>query len=335
VPQKQDLSNVALATSPIQRILAMIRDMTMQEQARIFISCGQTERSDELDTAHEIGRRLKSLDFDYWIASEQQTLRGLKENIFKQLEDSEYFIFVDFRRQKLDDGPDRRGSLFSHQELALASYLNLEILAFQEEGVKKLDGLISFLQANAESFSDRTHLPDTVECRVREKIEKKEWDRCWKNALRLEREPGQYVDAPPKPPTTRRIFHIRVSNLHWQKPALNCCAYLERAVDLKTRTAVPLTTIEYKWAGYQVPDANILPKQYREFDAFWVDPRDSCSLGFGTFADNKRFQPPIRRPGDYELTFLVVSQNFGSARQTFHFHCGSSLEDIKFEAKPL
>ena len=83
---------------------------------------------------------------------DEQTLRGLKENIFPQLQDSEYFVFVDFKREKLV--PHRRGktgklqhrgSLFSHQELALASFLDLQLLAFQEKGVKQDDGILRFL----------------------------------------------------------------------------------------------------------------------------------------------------------------------------------------------
>jgi hypothetical protein len=89
-------------------------------RARVFISCGQTKDSDELETAHKIRERLKELGFDPYIAVEEQTLRGLKENIFPQLQDSEYFVFVDFKREKLvprhegKTGPKHRGSLFSH-----------------------------------------------------------------------------------------------------------------------------------------------------------------------------------------------------------------------------
>jgi len=78
---------------------------------------------------------------------------------------SEYFVFVDFKRERLNDTIECRGSLFSHQELAIASFLDLEVLAFQEAGVKQSDGIMGFLQANAISFTDR---PLTAERYCRE-----------------------------------------------------------------------------------------------------------------------------------------------------------------------
>jgi hypothetical protein len=74
-------------------------------RARVFISCGQNKESDEVVIASAIRDRLQELGFDPYIAVQEQTLRGLKENIFRQLSECEYFIFVDFRRERL--GPFR------------------------------------------------------------------------------------------------------------------------------------------------------------------------------------------------------------------------------------
>ena len=54
-------------------------------RARVFISCGQSKKSDEAQVASEIGARLRELGFDPYIAVAEQTLRGLKENVFEQL----------------------------------------------------------------------------------------------------------------------------------------------------------------------------------------------------------------------------------------------------------
>ena len=48
----------------------------------MFISCGQAKGTDEERIAAEIARRLQELGFDPYIAIQEQTLRGLKENIF-------------------------------------------------------------------------------------------------------------------------------------------------------------------------------------------------------------------------------------------------------------
>lgn len=69
-------------------------------RARVFISCGQSKGSDEPKMAEEISKRLTDLGFDPYVAVAQQSLRGPKENIFEQLSRSEYFLFVDFKRER-------------------------------------------------------------------------------------------------------------------------------------------------------------------------------------------------------------------------------------------
>jgi len=162
----------------------------------VFISCGQAKGEEEA-TAKSIGKKLEDLGFNFYIAVQEQTLRGLKENIFRQLEKSEYFLFVDFKREQLETKGSTvcRGSLFSHQELALASYLDIDVLAFQEAGVKRLDGILGFLQANAIPFTEKSQLPELVAEKVQERIKKGAWDPKWRNVLTLEREATQFSDA--------------------------------------------------------------------------------------------------------------------------------------------
>ena len=70
-------------------------------RARGFISCGQRKDSDEVDIARTVAEKLRQLGLEPWIASEEQTLDGVKEHIFETLANSEYLIFVDFKREKL------------------------------------------------------------------------------------------------------------------------------------------------------------------------------------------------------------------------------------------
>jgi len=102
----------------------MQKNLSDEPRARVFISCGQSKGTDEEVTASAVAGRLEKLGFDPYVAVQEQTLRGLKENIFEQLAKSEYYIFVDFKREELakTTPPVCRGSLFSHQEFALASY---------------------------------------------------------------------------------------------------------------------------------------------------------------------------------------------------------------------
>jgi hypothetical protein len=83
---------------------------TMNKTTRPAYSsvAGQTKNSEELETAHKVRDRLKELGFDPYVAVEEQTLRGLKENLFPRLRDSEYFVFVDFRRERLVPSVQRK-----------------------------------------------------------------------------------------------------------------------------------------------------------------------------------------------------------------------------------
>jgi len=136
----------------------------MTLRAQVFISCGQREDLGEVEVADRLAAALAKAGFEPYVATKQQTLRGLKENIFERLAESEYFLFVDFRREQIAETEPAlyRGSVFSQQELAVAAHLDIEVIAFQEEGVKLLEGILAFMQANCIRFRDRATLPVKV-----------------------------------------------------------------------------------------------------------------------------------------------------------------------------
>jgi hypothetical protein len=153
-----------------------------ERRARVFISCGQRKDSDEPAIAHRISERLEALGFDTYIAVQRQSLRSLRENIFERLRNTEYFLFIDFAREELvsADGKrgERRGSLFAHQELAIASYLEIDVPAFRENVVWDRDGILGHLQANSIVFTDRSALPDQVVNEVDHR-----WKSNWRSVL--------------------------------------------------------------------------------------------------------------------------------------------------------
>lgn len=295
--------------------------------AKVFISCGQRKNTDETQIAREIGDGLTQLGYEPYIATEEQTLSGVKENIFAQIESSEYFLFVDFTREQIDQQKNCRGSLFSHQELAVASYLNMPVIAFQEVGVKQRDGLMAFLQSNAIPFTDRKQLPIMVV----EEVKRRRWNPRWKNQLILERDPEQYVDAGHYTANKMaRYFHITVRNLNQHKMARNCYAYLEHVRRLFDNMDFPVETNEFKWAGYILPNAVIGAGSKRRFDAFFVFHDAPNLLRFNVFSDSTEFIPRIDGDGDFLLTYVVVSENFNSARATFLLHVSNRLNEIRF-----
>ena len=299
-----------------------------QLRAKVFISCGQKKESSEVETANAIAGILTELGFEPYIATQEHTLRGLKENIFSQLESSEYFLFVDFPREQLV-GSECRGSLFSHQELAIASYLDKQVIAFRQKGVQELDGMSSAIQLNAIPFTDPKDLPEMV----RTQTKKAAWRRDWKNYLNILREPKEYDDVATLPvPGYRfaRFYHLNVQNLNIYKIALNCYAYVELIKDLQKDIAIPFRTMELKWAGYTLPNAAIIHKSERGLDAIKVFHENPKEILFSTFSDSGYYMQPINGPGEFELDYLIISENFPPARIKTKLTIGSSLDDIYF-----
>ncbi len=296
-------------------------------RARVFISCGQSKNSDEEATAAAVRKTLEDLGFEAWLAYQQQTLSGVKEHIFQKLDNSEYFVFVDFRREQLGRTGVYRGSLFSHQELALASYLGIDVLAFREVGVKKLDGLLSFLGGEAIEFEHKRTLPNKIAKEVRKRIRNGKWNPHWRNEIVLESKPT-HTDFPSEKGLLRRFFNISALNRHRNKVATNCYVYLERATRLDPSEPIPLHhTFELQWEGFRLPYANILPGQFRRFNAFCIPFDSPTRLQFsGLFSDWPGLFPDIQSAGRYNLDYLVLSSNFPPARRSFRLTLAPVLD---------
>lgn len=300
----------------------LVRDE--QVRAKVFISCGQWE-GDERETADKIKVELESLGFEGYVATRVQSLRGVQQNIFQELQTAEYFLFVDFKREELDGTGECRGSLFSHQELALASSLGLDVVVFQENGTKPEDGLLRFIQANPAKFTDRHSLPLVVI----DAIKRRGWRPDWKNQLVFADDPVERNTA--RITDTQQIadfFGISISNPHQSKPAMNCYVYLEKVRRISNGDILPLRTIELHWAAYPFPNALIGPKAQRVFDAFMVFHDNPTVLHVPSFATAGLYAMSISGPGDFEFTYTIVSENFPIIRKVFEAHVGKELTDI-------
>jgi len=305
--------------------------MDNELKAKVFISCGQ--RPGEKGIAIKISKLLKKLGYDPYLAVEQSKPKGLKESILKQLEDSEYYIFVDFKRERCvaKNGKDSeffRGSLFTHQELAIASYLEIEMLSFREEGVKLDDGIAGILHLKRNIFIDESDLLRKIENEVRSK-----WKPNWKNALKLYFDPKAYEDVNIITPTglQTRFYHIQVKNLHKKKIARNCIAYISSMKNMQNGKQIKFLSSELKWAGYSNPNVNILPQKIRELDAFYVLHQFPTVLNFNSFATSGLYMQPIHGPGRYELEYFVVSDNMPTITQKFHVLVRKTIKGIEFK----
>jgi hypothetical protein len=302
-------------------------------KAKVFLSCGQNKNSDELGIAEKIAQRIRELGFDCYMAVAEQSLRSLRENIFAQLESSDYLVFVDFKREELKvagNGSVFRGSLFSHQELAISSFLEVPVLPLQEHGLKPLDGMMGAMQANAVEFSDRNLLPNVVGDLISQKIRSGEWQTDTRNALSLELANPLFTNANLNAGGTRRFYHIAVRNNHHRKAALYCYVYLDAVVNLNTNKMTRPKTVEFKWSGTLLPDVRIGPKTIREFDGLDFVVQTPIQPRFWIHTDSPDYVPRLDGPGKYRLSYSVVSQNFGSTTCDFILEYGQTPESVVF-----
>jgi len=306
-------------------------------KTKVFISCGQNENNCRERRITETLKKIVERDdqrFEAYIANEKQDGKSFRENIFNQLADSEYFLFVDLKRERLVSHPRDilkaryGGSLFCHQELAVASYLDLEPLYFCEKGLER-NGLLHFIQSNAIYFSDEQQLYTMVRNAVAK------WEIGWKNRLELVVAPNypSIANITNGQPIQTEWYHIYVKNLHRSKKAFNCFAFLEKIVNLKTSEETRPKTIELHWAGFNFPSATILPKAERVLDGFVIDKRAPNILTVPSFSQSTEFHPANLYPGEYNLTYRVISQNFADAVATFRvlFEGGSTRAKLKLD----
>jgi hypothetical protein len=313
--------------------------MTEEIKARVFISCGQRKDSEEENIANDIKANIEKIGYEPYVAIKEQVSKGLKENIFQRLEKSEYFIFIDFKREKIGRKIGKkkyRGSLFANQELAIASYIELPIIAFQESGVKERDGILDVIQANPEKFVSRSELAKRVIEVVKEKTKNGEWSPNWRNELFIDREDTDFEEAnysgDPNQPT--RFFHVRVYNRHISQVAWKCLCYIEKIIDLSKNEEVPLEIIELKWRGIGNIEIQIPPSANRKFDAIFIDKNhyDLARIGFNrSIVDYYRYNDImiLNKPGKYLIKFVAFSENFLPARAGFICHLENDIDSVK------
>lgn len=314
-----------------QHVSAEVQMLRKVPGARVFISCGQNSSSGELAVAEQIASALADFGFEPYVAITQQTLEGLKENIFSQLRDAEYFLFVDFKREPLaGHAPLQcRGSLFANQELAIAAYLGMEVIAFQEEGVMPHEGILNFLQTNAIKFADRAALPGLIV----EEVKKRDWNPKWRNILSIECSEPTWRPATTMLGNSPQVMHfygLRVHNRHPRREARNAYGYLDKIVSVDTRQRVEFDTCELKWGGYTLPNARISANGYRALDAFAVLESDYNAVFFSIFTDSDYHRPRIKGPGEWILTYSVVSDTVPGSSRSFRLKLDQEEKIVGF-----
>ncbi len=284
---------------------------------KVFISCGQRP-PDETAIAHQIRDLLKSkFDLDSYLAFKVQSFDDVMQ-ITNELSSCDYYLFIDFGREKLGWFGQRRGSLFTHQELAIARHLGFsEIIALQQKGVL-LEGFAKYILSNPEYFLDKEDLLVKVENLVRDRGWKKSYSRnlIIKDVVR--NQPISYRDRQMSSSRTEVIWHGHVVNQRNDIAAANTSVILKHIEDAQGRITRPDTTF-LKWAFHDSTySKTIFPEQDAFFDLLAIDAGNPLNVYLHSLLDSVVVTPTFAgRPpiisgpaGSYRLTYQLFGENF-------------------------
>lgn len=292
-------------------------------RALVFISCGQRfEEEKRLGLACK--DYLEGRNFATYLAEEFQSFEALTENIFHNLRNSEYAIFIDCKREELSPGKFR-GSIFVNQELAIAAFLPIsESRVFHETGVIR-EGVSDYLIAKPIHFSNEQEFLARLE------EETKEWRSDWKNELSLDFYrvvPNIYLEDE----DSADWYHLKVVNNHLNRYARNCVAYVSKILNSDTGQEIDVGNFELIWSGTGLSERHILPKRQAEIDAFFII-RWKDTIRFNHQAStSSEYRMPRLEKGNYFITYLLISENFEKVTKTFKLEFGGDFQKIKFFA---
>jgi len=294
--------------------------------ARVFISCGQRTHR-EKNIGMEVKSYFESRGFETYFAEVVRSPEALTEHIFKYLDSSEFFIFIDFKREELP-GNKYRGSLFVNQEIAISTFLKIQGLGFYEKGIKR-EGILDYQIYNAFPFEDGTEIINIL------KKETKDWDTGSANELAL----NYNIQSDTRNVITNNDqnlltdwWHIEVTNRNNNKHAFSCYGYVTEIKNIDTGEDYELPSIELIWSGLGVYSVNIMASGKRELDGFFVSQSDNL-IRFQTrplTTSNPRYYLPKLTNGNYMIEYSIVSSNFKIASRKFLIKHPSAHSDIEF-----
>ncbi len=296
--------------------------------ARVFISCGQ-ETKEERGIGETVAGYFRKRGFETYFAERVHSSDALTENIFKFLRQSEYFVFIDFKRGSINQ-KEFRGSLFVNQEIAIATFLGLEGIGFYQKGVKR-EGILNYQIYNALPFEREKEIIRALE------EETQEWDVNWINELKIMCDPTitRNVRVPAKKPKVGSDwYHLVVKNHHKSKHAFSCSGYVTRIENLRNGKVHEIPTNELIWAGTRDIVVNIMADTKRELDAFYV-VHDENKIYFHqrSVTRRPRYVLPDLPQGKYLIEYTIISSNFETASRNFVLEFLDSWKDAVFRVK--
>lgn len=274
-------------------------------KARIFISCGQKDH--EKKYGIEAADYFRQRGFDPYFAEEIQTPEGLTQNIFNALKHSEYFISINFDRDK-----SNFGSLFIQQEFSIAAFLELPMLSFTVGKNIELDGVSKYLILKPIKIVSEKELINNL------KKLTNNWDPNSINQFKLTFDHHhsniKTLNQPER--SLSNWLHITLQNQSNIRYAKNCYAYIELIEDIDKAQLI-IKIDDYKteliWASTGDISLNIPQKWKKDIDALcWYQGENI--IQFPQRTTSTLYGYPNLPYGKYRILYVVISDNFPIAK---------------------
>lgn len=279
--------------------------------AKVFISCGQ--RDAERDTSRRVAQWFSEQGFEPYVATEAQSIEDVNSGIIRELRRSDYYVFIDFRREALPDGEPEtvyRGSVFSHQELAIVCALQFERTIFFRQSDVLIEGLAKYMASNATVFNR----PDEVPALVEEAVQRRKWDSHYcRNLviakLHFDSQLIKYADI------LGRFLQVDIENRRPDTGAGETVARLAAmTLGSGTRRASPNPS-PLKVTGQSMAyKQTIWPRSHGAFDLLCVDAKVGCRVYLNNALDFTPRPILLEQQGEHFLEYEVFARGFDVRR---------------------
>jgi len=274
----------------------------------------------------------KDLGLTVFVATKENFFIG-SPNIFESLRESDYYLFINFKRPVEKTGC--YCSLYTHQELAMAIAYGFDrsnMLIFHKHGMQK-SGILAYTIANGE-FNGYSDVVETVIKAVRDCNWSPNYSRhlsiesvtlfppCRFNTLK-DKEMGVYHSDPFH---NTQIVTVEISNRRKRDVAINCQVHLKD----KGEPYLHYDRAPLKAAGVKSYSHTIWPGETVSFDLFCYDV-DQKTIFMRTESDvvglGGVYLPLINKPGHYILTYEVCALNFPISTFAVELQLGDDVKD--------
>jgi len=277
---------------------------------KVFISCGQSG-DDELNVAKEISDWFIVNSYKTYVAVQIHTLFELNSEIIDELKSSDFFLFVNFKRERIIKKSESiiyRGSLFANQELSIAYSMNFEKMLFINQKHVIKEGVLKYFVSNTPEFENYNEVLEIVKNAVKDS----DWNPTYSrnlicDNLRWSDTSIRYIDHTGIKDV--KVLYIDVNNNRPDIGALDTVARL-KSITLNGETRLSSDRSDLKCAGAMGYSKTIWPNDHIAFDLLSIDMNTQINVYLHSSLDVRPRRPIISEIGTYILEYEVYATSF-------------------------